>query len=143
VSVVVDTSVVVALAIADEPDHEAVRDWVMAELDELVTTPLVLAEVDHVIQRRAGLAVAEQVLADFRDGAYRVHWWPDAVADSLDVLRTERRLGIGVVDASLVALAGRLRTGRVATLDQRHFRRLETGGKPFTILPADYHREHV
>ena len=138
-----DTSVVVALAIADEPDHEAVRDWVMAEIDELVTTPLVLAEVDHVIQRRAGAAVAEQVLADFRAGAYRVHWWPDGVADSLDVLRTERRLGIGVVDASLVALAGQLRTSRIATLDQRHFRQLETAGRPFTILPADYHQEHV
>lgn len=138
-----DTSVVVALAIADEPDHEAVRDWVMAELDELVTTPLVLAEVDHVIQRRAGAAIAEQVMADFRDGAYRVHWWPDAVVESLDILRAERRLGIGVVDASLVALAGRLRTSRVATLDQRHFRRLETEGESFTILPADYHLDHV
>lgn len=136
-SVVLDTSVVVALAIADEPDHKAVRDWVMAELDELVTTPLVLAEVDHVIQRRAGPAVAEQVLADFRDGAYRVHWWPDAVAESFDVLRTERRLGIGVVDASLVALAGHLQTSRVATLDQRHFRQLKTEEQSFTILPAD------
>jgi predicted nucleic acid-binding protein len=143
VSIVLDTSVVVALAIADEPDHEAVRDWVMAELDELVTTPLVLAEVDHVIQRRAGSAVAEQVLADFRDGAYRVHWWPGAITESLDVLRVERRLGIGVVDASLVALAGRLRTSRVATLDQRHFRQLETEGRSFTVLPADYHQEHV
>jgi predicted nucleic acid-binding protein len=139
VSVVLDTSIIVALAIADEPDHDAVRDWVMAEFDELVTTPLVLAEVDHVIQRRAGSTVAERVLTDFRNGAYRVHWWPDAVAESLDVLRAERRLGIGVVDASLVALAGRLRTSRVATLDQRHFRRLGTKGKSFTILPADHH----
>jgi predicted nucleic acid-binding protein len=143
VSIVLDTSIVIALAIADEPDHAAVRDWIAAEPDELVTTPLVLAEIDHVIQRRAGSAIAEQVLADFRDGAYRVHWWQGAVAESLDVLRVERRLGIGVVDASLVALAGHLRTGRMATLDQRHFRQVETDGAPFTILPADYHPTHV
>jgi uncharacterized protein len=143
VSIVLDTSIVVALAIADEPDHVAVRDWIAAEPDELVTTPLVLAEIDHVIQRRAGSAIAEQVLADFRDGAYRLHWWQGAVAESLDVLRVERRLGIGVVDASLVALAGHLQTGRVATLDQRHFRQVETDGSPFTILPADYHPTHV
>jgi predicted nucleic acid-binding protein len=143
VSVVLDTSIVVALALADEPDHDAVRDWVLAEPEELVTTPLVLAEIDHVIQRRAGSAVAEQVLADFRDGAYRVHWWPDAVAESLDLLSAKRRLGIGVVDASLVALAGHLRTNRVATLDQRHFRQLDSEGKSFTILPADYHQGHV
>jgi uncharacterized protein len=137
VSVVVDTSVVVALAIADEPDHEAVRDWVLEQDEELVTTPLVLAEVDHVIQRHAGSAVAEQVLADFGDGAYRVHWWREAVAESVSILRVERRLGIGVVDASLVALAEHLGTNRVATLDQRHFRRIEASGKPLTILPAD------
>jgi predicted nucleic acid-binding protein len=137
VSVVLDTSIVVALAIADEPDHRAVRDWIMAEDDELVTTPLVLAEVDHVIGRRAGHGVAARVLADFRDGAYRVHWWRDAIGESLAVLAAERQLGIGVVDASLVALAAQLRTTRVATLDQRHFRRIGAEGKSFTILPAD------
>ncbi len=136
-TVVLDTSVVVALAIADEPDHEAVRDWIAGEDDELVTTPLVLAEVDHVIERRAGPAVAARVLADFRDGAYRVHWWESAVADSLDVLGAERRIGIGVVDASLVALAAQLGTARLATLDERHFRRLGVAGAPFTLLPAD------
>jgi predicted nucleic acid-binding protein len=53
VSVVLDTSIAVALAVADEEDHVAVRDWVMAQEDELVTTPLVLAEIDHVVERRA------------------------------------------------------------------------------------------
>jgi uncharacterized protein len=137
VSIVLDTSVVVALAIAGEPDHEAVRDWIAGEDDELVTTPLVLAEVDHVIDRRAGPAVAARVLSDFREGAYRVHWWESAVADSVDVLGAERRLGIGVVDASLVALAAQLKTARLATLDERHFRRLGIGDTPFTLLPAD------
>jgi uncharacterized protein len=137
VTVVLDTSVVVALAVADEPDHDAVRDWIMGEAEELVTTPLVLAEVDHVIERRAGRAVAERVLADFRDGAYRVHWWPDAVREALDVLRAQRSIGIGVVDASLVALAARLDTRRLASLDQRHFRRVGVDGRPFTLLPAD------
>lgn len=136
-TVVLDTSIVVALAIAGEPDHDAVRDWVLREQAELITTPLVLAEVDHVLQRRAGADVAEAVLADFRNGAYRVDWWPGAVADSLNVLRAERRLGIGVVDASLVALAAHLGTNRIATLDQRHFRRLGIAGEPFTLLPAD------
>jgi predicted nucleic acid-binding protein len=95
------------------------------------------------MQRRAGSAVAEQVLADFQAGAYRVHWWRGALAESLDILRIERRLGIGIVDASLLALASQLRSARVATLDQRHFRQVGTGGKPFTILPADYHSAHV
>lgn len=136
-AVVLDTSVVVALAIVGEPDHEAVREWILREKDELVTTPLVLAEVDHVLHRRAGSAVAETVLEDFRNGAYRVEWWPGAVVDSLNVLRAERQLGIGIVDASLVALAAHLGTSRIATLDQRHFRQLTLAGEPFALLPAD------
>lgn len=135
--VVLDTSVVVALAVADEPDHEAVRNWVMTQDEELVTTPLALAEIDHVVERRAGRAVADRVLADFHEEAYRVRWWAQALPDSLAVLRSEAKIGIGLVDASLVALAQHLRTTRVATLDHRHFRCLHVGGEGFTVLPAD------
>jgi predicted nucleic acid-binding protein len=137
VSVVLDTSIVVALAVADEPDHAAVRDWVMAQGEELVTTPLALAEIDHVVERRAGRAAADRVLADFHEEAYRVRWWAQALPDSLAVLRAEAKIGIGLVDASLVALAQHLRTSRVATLDHRHFRCLQVGGETFTVLPAD------
>lgn len=136
-SVVLDTSVVVALAIADEPDHEAVRDWIEEETDELVTTPLALAEIDHVVERRAGRDVADLVMADFRRGAYRVHWWHRALDDSLDALWRERKLGVGLVDASLLALAAHLGTRRVATLDQRHFRNMQAGDGPLILLPAD------
>lgn len=136
-SVVLDTSIAVALAVAGEEDHVAVRDWVMAQDDELVTTPLVLAEIDHVVERRAGRAAADQVIADFREGAYRVHWWSQAVPDCCAVLRAERKLGIGLTDASLVALAQHLRTTRIATLDHRHFRLLNVGGEQFTVFPAD------
>lgn len=136
-AVVLDTSVVVALAIADEPDHEKVRDWILTQDDDLLTTPLVLAEIDHVLGRRAGSAVSRQVWADFERGAYEVRWWPQALERSLGILRREARLGVGIVDASLVALAERLETTRVATLDHRHFRRLSIAGETCTVLPAD------
>jgi uncharacterized protein len=45
---------------------------------------------------------------------------------------------IGLTDASLVALAARLRTDRIATLDLDHFRPLTTpDGEAFVLLPAD------
>jgi predicted nucleic acid-binding protein len=44
---------------------------------------------------------------------------------------------LGLVDASLVALAGILRTNRIATFDQ-HFRSVLTpDGEPFVVLPDD------
>ena len=62
----------------------------------------------------------------------------DDLAEAAAVIDAHRELEIGLADASIVVLAGRYRTNRVLTLDERHFRALRTpAGKPFTILPAD------
>jgi uncharacterized protein len=47
--------------------------------------------------------------------------------------------GLGLADASLVAVAERLGTIDIATLDERHFRAVRplAGGKAFRLLPAD------
>jgi uncharacterized protein len=139
VAVVLDTSIVVALIVVDEPDHDDVRRWVFEVDDELITTPLALAEMDHVVERRAGRLVATRMWHDFERGAYHVRWWADALSETLRIARVEGHLGIGLVDASLVALAERLGTNRIATLDHRHFRQLTVrrGAEHFVVLPAD------
>jgi predicted nucleic acid-binding protein len=139
VAIVLDSSIVIALIVADEPDHEEVKRWIFEIDDDLVTTPLALAEMDHVLERRAGHLVAARMWQDFERGAYQVRWWADALSETLKIARVESRLGVGLVDASLVALAERLGTNRIATLDHRHFRRLTVrrGAEHFVVLPAD------
>jgi predicted nucleic acid-binding protein len=134
VTVVLDTSLVLALYDADDDFHEQAASW-LAELDEdLVTTPLTIAELDHLLGRMpAGQAA---LYDDLERGAYAVRWWADALAESLAIAR--RRPDVGLADASLGALAARLRTTRIATFDHRHFRTLtDAGGAPFRLLPAD------
>jgi predicted nucleic acid-binding protein len=134
VTVVLDTSVVLALYDADDDLHDQAAEW-LAELDEeLVTTPLTVAELDHHLSRRPDAQSA--LYDDLERGAYTVRWWADALSESLAVAR--RRPDVGLADASLVALAARLRTTRIATFDHRHFRTLTTGdGAPFVLLPSD------
>ena len=73
---------------------------------------------------------------DLDRGAFTVRWWADALAETIAIAR--RHPDIGLIDASLVALADRSRTDRIATFDHRHFRTLTTpAGKPFVLLPAD------
>jgi uncharacterized protein len=134
-TIVLDTSVVLALYDAGEPDHDAVDSWLSVVDEDLVTTPLTLAEMDHIIAARGG-ATARQILWDDLDGgAYGVRWWADALAETLGIAR--RHPFAGLADASLVALSGRVRTNRIATLD-RHFRSLTTpAGERFVVLPAD------
>ena len=57
---------------------------------------------------------------DFERGAYAVRWWADALNETIAIAR--RHPDTGLTDASLVALAGRVNTRRIATFDE-HFRR--------------------
>jgi predicted nucleic acid-binding protein len=134
-TVVFDTSVALALYDAGEPDHEAVAGWLLTLDEDLVTTPLTLTEMDHMLAARGGGAVRRVFWDDLDDGAYGVRWWADGLRETLAIARSHAFLGLA--DASLVALAGLLRTTRIATLDQ-HFRSVTTpGGEPFVVLPAD------
>ena len=132
-SVVVDTGAVLALMRADDDHHEAARELFATLDDDLVTSPLALAELDRLRGARGGRAAIEALWRDLERGAYTVRWWADALDESLRIVR--RHPFLGLTDASLVALAGRLRTTRIATFDD-HFRSIETPqGDPFTLLP--------
>lgn len=134
-TVVLDTSFVVDLYDDRAPRYAETKRWYLSVDEDFVTTPLAVAEMDHLVPRR-GRHDAQKILwSDLDSGAWQVRWWADAMDETIAIAR--KRPEIGLVDASLVALANRLRTDRIATLDD-HFRSLKTrGGRPFTILPAD------
>lgn len=133
-TVVVDTNVVVALLVAADEFHEAAKRF-YGDLDEdIVTTPLAAAEMDHLVDERAGRAGTERLWADFESGAIQVRWWATAMPETLAIAR--ERPALGLADASLFALAPVVRTTRIATFDRRHFRGAHTAdGQPFTLLP--------
>lgn len=135
--IVVDTSVVVAFMNRADDDHERVVSWMETAQEDLFTTPLVVAEIDHLVSRSGGLDAALAFYEDLSSGAYLVEWWPEAVSETVSVAREHH--DIGLADASLVSLAARLGTTRVATLDERHFRAVRplTGEAAFDLLPAD------
>ncbi|MEA2269627.1 MAG: uncharacterized protein QOD55_824 [Solirubrobacteraceae bacterium] len=134
-AVVLDTSVVVALMRARDDDHARVRDWLATVDDDLVTSPLAVAEMDH-IAAALGPGFSTGLWDDLHRGAYAIRWWADAMVETIAIAR--RHPGVGLADASLAALAGRIRTDRIATLDHDHFRSLTTpDGEGFVLLPAD------
>ena len=134
-TVVLDTNVVVALYDAADPDHSLIADWVVTLDEDLVATPLAVAEMDYIVKKRGGDVARDALWRDLDAGAYLVRWWADALNESLRIAR--RHPFAGLTDASLVALAGLLRTRRIATVDQ-HFRSMKTpAGEPFVLLPDD------
>lgn len=118
---------VLALLDRDADGHQDAADWVRVAEEDMVTTPLALT----VIDQGAGEA-APAVRDDFARGAYAVRWWADALDETLAI---SRKRDLDLVRASLVALAGRLRTERIATFDN-DFKHLRTpAGKTFVMLP--------
>ena len=137
-TLVVDASALYAQADADEPDHAAVSDALAAEPGALVTTELIAAEADYLILRRLGQGVELDFLQDLAEGTFVVDCLSrDELRAARSVVEQYRDLYLGLADASLVVLAHRYRTRRVATLDQRHFRQIRPmQAGTFIILPA-------
>jgi predicted nucleic acid-binding protein len=117
-----DTGPLLAALDADDRDHQrCARLLVDSEVD-LVVPLLVLAEVDYWCRARLSGEVWLQFLDDILGGAYRVE--PPTSRDLVrcrDLQAGYSDLRLGIVDASVVALAERLNEGVVATLDHRHF----------------------
>jgi len=137
--IVVDTSIVVAYMNAADDYHAAVAGWLDGADEDLATTPLIIAEVDHLVGARGGPTARRALHRDLAAGAYLVEWWPGAIAAVVKIAERYADTGLGLADASLVALAERLGKIDIATLDERHFRAVRplAGGKAFRLLPAD------
>lgn len=130
-----DTTFVVGLMQARDEHHPAARDWFASVDEDLVTSPLAIAEMDHLVGARGGGPAREALWANLDSGAFAVRWWADALSETLRIGRQHPFLGLA--DASLVAVASRSNTNRIATFDQ-HFRSLTTAdGDPYVMLPAD------
>lgn len=135
--IVIDTSVIYALLDANDSLHQRAKRWYGDCAEELVTTPLIVAEVDH-LAGRVGAAAAAAFRQDLRIGALGVEWSDEVLRASLDIADRYGDLGIGLADASLVALAAASRTTSIATFDERHFRAIRpTYGDALRLLPAD------
>ncbi len=137
--IVIDTSVIYALLDAADDRHTLAAAWYATVDEDLATTPLVIAEADHLAMTRGGSTAVQAFHADVRAGVYGIEWWPEAAALAVDVVARYADLGVGLADASLVALASRLDTTMIATFDERHFRAMRPlrGGTAFRLLPID------
>lgn len=137
--IVLDTSIIVAYMNGSDDHHEPVAEWIDEIQDDLITTPLILAEADHLVGMRGGAPALSALHADLAAGAYLVEWWSGAVTGMVEVASRYADIALGLADASLVVLAERVGTVEIGTLDERHFRVLRPliGGRAFRILPAD------
>jgi hypothetical protein len=134
--VVADTGAVLALLDADDAHHDEIRSLYAADPDAWLLPWAILPEVDYLIAREIGTAAQRAWLADLAAGAFDVEW--GSMRDIAAARIIESRyaaLGMGLVDAIVMATAERLRAD-IATVDLRHFGAVRLAHAP-RLLPRD------
>lgn len=118
-ALICDTGALLDYLVQDSPDHLLFREAIDSARTRYVPA-LVLAELDYFL--RAERDAMNAFMADLTRGAF-TYAAPDPVelARAMEIDRSFGDLRLGLVDASVVALAERVDLRRVATRDVRHF----------------------
>jgi predicted nucleic acid-binding protein len=121
-SLVLDTSVSVALLVREDPDHERCVDVVGDIDEELVVPGPTLVEIDFWLRKYRAVRGWQRFVDEIADGRYRLHSGDERDVQRAAALEVEYAdLGLGFVDASVIATCEKLGETKVATLDRRHF----------------------
>lgn len=121
-ALILDTGPLLAAIDSSDPDHAPCAALLTDASEDLVVPMLVLAELDYWCARRLGPGAWLTFMDDVLAGAFRVEApTPIDLARCRDLQDAYADLGLGVVDASVIALAERTGERKVATLDHRHF----------------------
>ena len=131
----VDTGVLFALADRSDAWHRKARTLVASTRDTLLVPVTVLPEVAYLLHERIGPAAERAFIHSVAERELAVE-----DVQGRDWRRIEELMGeyqqIGMVDASVVALAERLKLTAIATTDRRHFAAVRAKHvERFTLVP--------
>lgn len=133
-----DTGALLDYLVRGAPDHERFRDAIDRARTRYVPA-LVLAEVDYFLrnERRAMTAL----ISELSRGAFTLA--PAALPLLLRAMEIDQeysKLRLGLVDASIVALAERVGVTRIATRDVKHFTAVRLrNGRAFELVVTPSH----
>jgi len=139
VTLVLDAAPLVAASDRNDRMQSAVERLLRAEPGPLVVPAPVSAEVDYLLARRVGEQARQAFMDDLADGRFIVECLREH--EYRLIAQLERKyadLAPGLADLSIVVLAQRVGTRRIATFDERHFRALRPlDDGAFILLPGD------
>lgn len=132
-ALICDTGALIDYLVKSTPDHRRFRDAIDRARTRYVPG-LVLAEVDYFLRdEREAMRV---FMNDVAKGAFT--YAPPTIGQLSRAIEVDRRfadLGLGLVDASIVALAESLGIRRLATRDVRHFAAIRLrDGRAFELV---------
>jgi predicted nucleic acid-binding protein len=131
----IDTGILYALADEDDDWHARARDFIQETKLPLITPVTVVPEVTYLLRSRLGPDAERIFVESLAEGEVAVENLSGADLARCAELLVEFDF-LGFVDASVVALAERLRLRSIVTTDRRDFRRVRPRHiAAFDLLP--------
>jgi uncharacterized protein len=122
VTVIADTGPLYALVDADDAWHERVTTWWRANRSTVIVPVCVLPEVCYLLHQRISAAAEAAFVDAVAKGEFNIEpLEPEDVVRTGAIMRKYLDLGLGFVDATVVAAAERLDAVEILTTDRRHF----------------------
>ena len=132
---IVDTAPLFAAISESDANHERCASIFNRRDLDFVVPALCVAEVCYLIEQRLTVAHEAAFLRSLAEIEVEAPT-PDEWAKIADLVERYGNFPLGGTDASVVALAERLETDTIVTLDRRHFGTLRMrDGRPFRLLP--------
>lgn len=121
--VVCDTGPLVAAVSRRDRHHAASVEALTLDRGTLVVPVTVMVEVDHLLRARVGDEAARRFLEDVDAGRYvPAPMTAEVLHRAIEVDEQHADLRLGLVDASVVAVAESVGATAIATLDHAHLR---------------------
>lgn len=135
--ILVDTGVLLAAVNSKDRHHRESAELLAAHAGQLVTPATVVAETSWMIESLVGPAAEAAFVSSVAAGDLGVEeLGTDDYRRGAELIEQYADLGLGLVDASVVALAERLNLTTVATLNERDFRVVRPGHcEAFELVP--------
>lgn len=111
-------------ALVDRSDawHALVKSWWTVSRERVVVPSTVLPVVAHAVGRRLGAQAEAAFIKSVADGELQVeHFEPADLARAAELVRVYIDLPLTFVDASLIAMAERLRAIAILTTERTRF----------------------
>jgi uncharacterized protein len=117
--ITLDSSAIIAITNADDPDHGTVTTALFAEKEPWLIPQGILAEAAFMLEK-LGAGVLDSFLQDIEDGPYTLEDSRTDIPRIRSLAQRYSNLSLGFSDAAVIACAER-NGGRVLTIDHRDF----------------------
>jgi predicted nucleic acid-binding protein len=135
--IIIDTGIVIALADQSDAWHQRSLGFISAYNGKVIVPSTIIPEACYMLNTYLG-APAEIAFIQSLVGRelFIETVTVDDLGRSLEIMKTYAGLNIGLVDASIVALAERLGVSEILTTDRRHFSVMKPKHSPhFDLSP--------